>query len=369
MAKFKLGADPEFEIRDESGYGIDACTYFPTGSADEVGCDGACSTGEIRLQAGSAYKLEKELNDYIKRIAQKVPVQYEVYAGSGKRHPLGGHIHFSSSVPRNTLLISLLDKFITRPLNRISNRDRRSNSGYGHMGEVRGAHHGGWEYRSPLSWICHPTIAKGVVFTAQVLVKKHFASQLEQGMTIGQMLEGVGKWERIHIEKFHKFMKEMKDKNLVLEDVRVFKAWAKKRKMVAVSSIKAYFRIEDEGIGEVKSLGIYPVGIIEEDQRNLIDGYTVLIKGAGVERTEGFSNKKAVFLNSRDMIRIGNVNSFQVAGEIIRIMVWGRHSREIGLSMELRRDNPQLGAKVIEKILAKFKEAGIGMEQQIVVEG
>jgi hypothetical protein len=86
-----------------------------------------------------------------------------------KGFPIGGHIHFSQ-IPLTSRFIRALDNYLTLPLFLMespASLTRRSK--YGFLGDVREQFHGGFEYRTPPSWLVRPRVAKGILSLSKVL--------------------------------------------------------------------------------------------------------------------------------------------------------------------------------------------------------
>jgi hypothetical protein len=127
----KLGADPEFEVYDSAKSFISASDCIRGGTSAKFGHDGSSSTGELRTDPGSPEIVVKSISNILSEGYQEIK-NYNVFAGAGKRVPLGGHIHFSG-IDADRALIGMLDTFIAQPLRRISNTSLRDNSGYGKL--------------------------------------------------------------------------------------------------------------------------------------------------------------------------------------------------------------------------------------------
>ena len=225
--RIKLGADPEFVWFDGSNF-VDASrvTTGPRTMTSGLGVDGCCNTGELRPRPGHPMHVWHNINKLLKE-ASNYP--YDMYAGSGRNQPTGGHIHFSG-ISHTPALLSKLDKFITIPLNEVS--DRTSRRFYGQLSEVRTQPHG-WEYRSPCSWIVHPTIAKGVLRIAWVLALAAEMGRLAEINEVEDIISFATNCDHPHatrcnVNDFYKMLKRMKRANIKLEQVEIFQAWKKK---------------------------------------------------------------------------------------------------------------------------------------------
>lgn len=365
--KFKIGADPEFEIRDGDGNCIGADRYFQ--SSGILGCDGVSSTGEIRPKpAWSAHGVEKQLNDIIREMAKTIPLGFEVYAGSGLNVPLGGHIHFGRRVPREGMLLKYLDFFITDPLNVVSNRRRRQRSGYGEAGETQKADHGGWEYRSPCSWLAHPIIARRVMYIARAIARAHMEGKLTGNMKPIEWYRGEKTASRKHIRSFYHLLRRMKKKRQTLEQVKVFKAWRKKRTK-GKTNLNIRFNLEDLGMERVQKAfeEIKPDWITIAESRQSCLGIT----GANESRTQSPSIDSLQERHPADqriaegkIIFVSNNNHL---GRLPRgAVTWELGG--IGLSVRLRYNATECAVYLLE-ILRKYYERGIGVQSKVVVEG
>lgn len=174
-----LGADIEFVLRHVNGKYILASKYFS--KHGKVGYDSIWLRGsrnkhpiaELRPQAskdprnlvGNIYRcmqmaIRKINNSHIEWLAGGQPL---------KTYPIGGHIHFSQ-VPLNMKLIRSLDNYLTLPLFLLESKESMNRRPkYGFIGDYREQFHGGFEYRTPPSWIISPTITKGVLSLAKVI--------------------------------------------------------------------------------------------------------------------------------------------------------------------------------------------------------
>ncbi|MDQ0337349.1 hypothetical protein J2S00_000119 [Caldalkalibacillus uzonensis] len=178
-----VGADLEFILRHRNGKYVLASNYLP--KQGRVGHDAIWIPGqrnkhpiaELRPKE-SADPLELFKNIYVcMRLAARKINNPDIHWLAGgkplKGFPIGGHIHFSG-VPLNTRLVRTLDNYITLPLflfESTTSLSRRPK--YGFIGDVREQYHGGFEYRSPPSWLVRPRVTKGVVCLAKVLANDY----------------------------------------------------------------------------------------------------------------------------------------------------------------------------------------------------
>src|SRR5690606_27831164 len=83
--------------------------------------------------------------------------------------PIGGHIHFSG-VPLGSAILRALDNYVTLPLVLLEDkRGLKRRPTYGFLGNFREKFHGGFEYRTPPSWLVSPTLTKGILSLAKLI--------------------------------------------------------------------------------------------------------------------------------------------------------------------------------------------------------
>lgn len=88
---------------------------------------------------------------------------------------IGGHIHLSG-VPLSFELLRTLDNYLALPLSLLEdNRALSRRPLFGWLGHARKKRHGGFEYRTPASWIISPTVTSGVLALAK-LIAVHYKS-------------------------------------------------------------------------------------------------------------------------------------------------------------------------------------------------
>jgi hypothetical protein len=182
--EIKIGADPEFMLFNaKSGKMIAASDLFPREGI--VGCDNirtpnrqqrpvaeirpnpACSPRELANNIKKALTSAREFAPYnnVRWVAGSQPV-------SG--FSIGGHIHFSN-IPLNYALLRTLDNYLGLVVflieNPISAARRRKK--YGHLADIRLKNYGGFEYRTPGSWLVTPEIACAVLCLAKIVVEHY----------------------------------------------------------------------------------------------------------------------------------------------------------------------------------------------------
>lgn len=178
-AKVKLGADLELALRHSNGKYVLASSYFS--KRGEVGHDAIWLKGnrskypllEFRpLPSEHPLKLYRNILKCMKIASKKINNNHIEWLAGGRplrNYPIGGHIHFSRIKIEHQLLRAL-DNYITLPLFLLESKESLSRRPkYGFLGDYRVQFHGGFEYRTPPSWIAHPHIARGIVALAKVI--------------------------------------------------------------------------------------------------------------------------------------------------------------------------------------------------------
>ncbi|QGT99329.1 hypothetical protein SYNTR_0736 [Candidatus Syntrophocurvum alkaliphilum] len=184
-ANIKMGADPEFMlINANSGRLIAASKYFPREGT--VGCDSIRipnrqqrPIAEIRPAPEESPlelldNIKKALNNAnkmapyknVKWIAGSLPV-------SG--YPIGGHIHFSK-IKSNYSILRALDNYICIPIFLIENPRTATirRKKYGFLFDYREKDYGGFEYRTPGSWLVSQEVATAILCLAKVVASHYY---------------------------------------------------------------------------------------------------------------------------------------------------------------------------------------------------
>ena len=347
----KIGADPEFEwVRN--GEFVSAC-HVRSGLHNRLGTDGSDNTGEIRPKPGKPGTVIRSINITLGFASKTYGRNLDMYAGSGKYVPIGGHIHFSG-IEHSRELIIKLDQFITIPLNNVS--DRRVRQGrYGELSEVRSQPHG-WEYRSPCSWLAHPRIAGGALRIAWLLALASQDGDLNQINSWEDLVEQAKASENPSqsvwdVRMFVKTLDRMGTNNITLEQIEVFKAWKKKPRpdtQPRMSIPNIQWNTEDYNISQVKAKFDELTRGYEVNDRN------VSVIGAKQDRTA----QRAIFSGSSRYI---NSNSYT-----IRVRQWVNSA--IGLSHRLREE-PEFAARCLVKLLESNGSTDNSSEILRLVEG
>ncbi|MBS7531001.1 hypothetical protein IC619_010905 [Hazenella sp. IB182353] len=224
-----LGADPEFVMQSPKGHLLIASKYFPL--KGKVGCD-AIWMGqnhankpivEVRPDPTSdphtlVVNIYKGLL-FAARKMKNVPSKWLTGAMPYKGFPLGGHIHFSGIQP-DFKLLRALDNYLTLPLVNIEDdRGKARRPKYGFLGDFRYQPHGGFEYRTPPSWLISPMLCKGVFMAAQVIVANYKQLQY-QPLEHLEMQQAYYRGDKDEIKEIIQYLwEDLKE----LDDYRVYK--------------------------------------------------------------------------------------------------------------------------------------------------
>lgn len=172
-----LGADPEFVLLSPEGRIVPASRYFPPGAA--IGSDSLVVSGvrrwplaELRpAPAAEPAVLAGELRRLLAEAARRAgdePLTWRAGALPVPGLPLGGHIHFSGVAP-TPVRLRALDNAVALPLRLLEPPGAsRRRPRYGVLGDFRRKAHGGFEYRTPPSWLVSPALACGVLALAKI---------------------------------------------------------------------------------------------------------------------------------------------------------------------------------------------------------
>ncbi|TJY44247.1 hypothetical protein E5161_02335 [Cohnella pontilimi] len=177
----KLGADPEFVLMSPEGKVVPASRFLtPDGAA---GCDSLVIRGvkvwplaELRPEPAEepravAADLRRLLGAAARRFRGAPPLAWRAGAWPVRGLPLGGHVHVSGAALTGERLRAL-DNAVALPLRLLeppgaaARRPR-----YGALGDFRRQPHGGFEYRTPPSWLVSPRLTVGVLALAKIAVE------------------------------------------------------------------------------------------------------------------------------------------------------------------------------------------------------
>jgi hypothetical protein len=172
-----LGADPEFILLSPEGRVVPASRYFsPEGAA---GCDSVRIRGERRwplvelrprpsLEPADVTADVRRLLGVASQRTAGVPLSWRAGASPVPGLPLGGHLHLSGMALTGERLRAL-DNAVALPLRLLEPaKAAKRRPRYGSLGDFRRQPHGGFEYRTPPSWLVSPRLALGAFALAKV---------------------------------------------------------------------------------------------------------------------------------------------------------------------------------------------------------
>jgi hypothetical protein len=176
-ASVTLGADPEFVLFDGNGKIVPASRYFQR--EGDAGCDSVVIRGVRRfplaeLRPSPSPEPDAVLADVRRLLASAArrtagePLVWRAGGMPARGLPLGGHVHLSGAALTGERLRAL-DNAVALPLRLLeppAASERRPR--YGALGDFRRQSHGGFEYRTPPSWLVSPRLARGVLALAKV---------------------------------------------------------------------------------------------------------------------------------------------------------------------------------------------------------
>lgn len=178
-----LGADIEFVLRHVNGKYAIASDYFTR--KGKVGYDAIWLKGKrnkhplVELRPAPSTSPKKLFTNTYHCMQQAIKelnhskLQWIAGGNPLKRYPIGGHIHFSK-IQLTLSLLRALDNYLALPLCVMESAESHSRRPkYGFLGDFREKYHGGFEYRTPPSWIIHPVIAKGVLCSAKIIANDY----------------------------------------------------------------------------------------------------------------------------------------------------------------------------------------------------
>lgn len=173
-----IGADPEFVLLSQSGKVVPASRYFEPHAA--AGSDSAVVSGVLRWPIAElrpapareprvvASRVRGLLAAAARRAAGAPPMRWLAGAAPVRGLPLGGHLHLSGAMLTGERLRAL-DNAVALPLRLLEPPGAgRRRPRYGSLGDFRPKAHGGFEYRTPPSWLVSPTLARGTLALAKV---------------------------------------------------------------------------------------------------------------------------------------------------------------------------------------------------------
>lgn len=184
LKEVKMGADPEFMLSNaKNGQMIPASQFFPREGI--VGCDSIRMPNRqqrpvAELRPSPAYsplQLLSNLDQAMQTANKLVPYRHVKWLAGSRPfngYSVGGHIHFSN-VDLNNHILRALDTYIGLPLFLIENQAtavKRRNK-YGFLADYRPKEYGGFEYRTPGSWLVSPQIAAATLCLAKIVASNY----------------------------------------------------------------------------------------------------------------------------------------------------------------------------------------------------
>ncbi|HEU4965390.1 MAG TPA: hypothetical protein VFV52_16305 [Bacilli bacterium] len=181
---FQMGTDLEFMLRSPRGKLVLASRYLPR--KGRVGCDDRSINldqkrfplAELRpYPATTPEGLLHNIKDALVEADTLIKSQkVQWLAGSMPFSPysIGGHLHFSD-LGFSSRLVKAFDNYLGFPLMMIedSHTATKRRPKYGFLGDVRFKTHGGFEYRTPASFLVSPEVTEAVLALAYVIAIHH----------------------------------------------------------------------------------------------------------------------------------------------------------------------------------------------------
>ncbi|MEN6325946.1 MAG: hypothetical protein ABFD18_07040 [Syntrophomonas sp.] len=180
----KMGADPEFMLfNSRNNKMLAASDYFPRDG--QVGCDNIRvpnrqqrPVAEIRPKPDeSPLKLVENIKQALVHASRLAPYQNVKWVAGSQpigAYSIGGHIHFSR-IKANAWFLTALDNYLTIPIFLIEQAGTASKrrKKYGYLGDYRYKDHGGFEYRTPGSWLVSKEICTAVLCLAKIVASSY----------------------------------------------------------------------------------------------------------------------------------------------------------------------------------------------------
>lgn len=181
----KLGADPEFMLANsKSGRMVSASQFFPRDG--QIGCDNIRvpnrqqrPVAEVRPTPSCCpmdltSNIKKSL-EQASRLAPYRNVKWVAGSQPFSGFSIGGHIHFSN-IKLDAALLRALDNYVGITSFLLENpatavRRRRK---YGYLGDYRLKNHGGFEYRTPASWLVSQEITTAMLCLAKIVASRYY---------------------------------------------------------------------------------------------------------------------------------------------------------------------------------------------------
>lgn len=175
-----MGADPEFMLRNSTTGEL----IYPSDFLVKEGSLGYDDRSERRERIlfplaevrpapdPCPLKLTEKIREILVRAASVLPPDVEWLAGSlhFEQYQIGGHIHFSNCEISSALLRAL-DNYLAIPIMLVEDpgNSARRRKQYGWLGSIRTKPHGGFEYRTPGSWLISPEFTRSCLCLAKIV--------------------------------------------------------------------------------------------------------------------------------------------------------------------------------------------------------
>lgn len=184
VSELLIGADPEYGLLNKHNQIVPASTFFDTDSNVHIGADALRSRQRIIYPLVELRPTPKpyphQLIAHIKQLLlearnyiQNDELRWVAGAMPAPGLALGGHIHFSG-IRLTPRILRMLDGLVAIPLATIEDSLGRGRyKRYGALGDYRRQPHGGFEYRTPPSWLVSPAVAKATLALAYIAMKDY----------------------------------------------------------------------------------------------------------------------------------------------------------------------------------------------------
>lgn len=180
----RLGTDIELMLQNPQGKMVLASNFLSR--KGRVGCDDRSVQFDgkrlplVELRPDPDYSplgLLNNLRDVMKEASSLINrrmVQWKAGSMPFRPYSTGAHVHFSG-VPYSSHFVKVLDNYVGLPLMMVE--DQRTASlrrpKYGFLGDVRQKDYGGFEYRTPASFIVDPDVTAAALCIAYLVALHH----------------------------------------------------------------------------------------------------------------------------------------------------------------------------------------------------
>lgn len=229
-----LGADPEFMLFNaKNGKMIAASEFFPKDGI--VGCDNIRirnrqqhPIAEIRPKPDDCpLKLIENMKEALNSASRLAPYKNVKWVAGSQPvngYSIGGHIHFSK-IKISGALLRALDNYLGIPIFLIEEPSTavKRRKKYGFIGDYRVKEHGGFEYRTPGSWLVSQKLSTAILCLAKIVssrypyLPKNFLDDLEaqEAFYGGNQAYFIKHfyliWENIkNLDQYNKYAEELK---------------------------------------------------------------------------------------------------------------------------------------------------------------